>query len=162
MADRPAASCLRLPDNSAERRDATREWRVETANPLKTSLPLRSGGSGHLFGDSGGAVTAANAPANGLRHQRDRAVGRRRRYLGPSCHRALPGPNSPAGSSRISRCRHVRLSSPSWDNPDLRIWGTRCATEELNFCIGCVNWFTLAHPHPAHSEVGGPSYVQHP
>jgi hypothetical protein len=67
-----------------------------------------------------------------------------------------------AGSSRIGRCRHVRLSSLSWDNPDLRIWGTRYATEELNFCTGCVNWFTLAHPHPAHSEAGGPSYVQHP
>jgi hypothetical protein len=30
---------------------------------------------------------------------------RRRRYLGPIRHRALPGPNSPVGSSRSTRCR---------------------------------------------------------
>jgi len=52
------------------------------------------------------AGNARSGGANGLRHQRVRAVGSRRRYLGPIFHRALFGENSEAGSSRMSRCLH--------------------------------------------------------
>ena len=40
------------------------------------------------------------------------AVGRRRRYLGPTCQRALPGPNSPVGSPtafRFGRSRKAEV-----------------------------------------------------
>jgi hypothetical protein len=45
-------------------------------------------------------------PTSSLRHQRARAVDRRRRYRLPTCQRQLSDENSPAGSAWTSRRGH--------------------------------------------------------
>ena len=52
----------------------------------------------------------------------DRAIDRRRRYHLATRHRALPGPNSPLVSSRISKCRHVGLMAQVRAAPDRRVY----------------------------------------
>jgi len=60
------------------------------------------------------SVTAANALAiTDCGIHRALAVGRRHRYLAAIRHPALPGPNSPVGSSRMSRRGHVGRSPTS-------------------------------------------------
>jgi len=124
--------------------------RTMVAIPATSMLEIRLDAMNHFWRQPGGSVDLDQSPAPA-------GTFRRHRYRAATRHRALPGPNSPAGSSRRATTVAGRQSRQKFANEDHRshagsrdriaIHALKCGRERLPAglpsasSLGVVPWW---------------------